>query len=58
MSEREPFRFVEKIGVSTLIPSRWDMFANNLEYKEEGEIIYKKESRDFNLKLIYVNTVR
>ena len=49
MSVREAFYFAEKLGVKTLIPTHWDMFAQNQVYREEIELLYNKLIPNFNL---------
>lgn len=57
MSVREAFLFTEDIGSSTIVPTHWDMFANNRTYKEEVDLLYEKESPRFSLKWIPVDSV-
>lgn len=49
MSVREAFYFAEQIGAETLIPTHWDMFAQNQVYQEEIELLYQKLKPSFNL---------
>ncbi len=49
MSVREAFYFAERIGAETLIPTHWDMFAQNQVYQEEIELLYQKLKPDFEI---------
>ena len=50
MTVREAFFFTEEIGAKTLIPTHWDMFAQNQVYQDEIELLYKKLEPKFELK--------
>ena len=52
MSVREAFQFSEDIGLKVLIPTHWDMFAGNQVYKEEIELLYKKDNPNFKLLIL------
>ncbi|GLS26964.1 MBL fold metallo-hydrolase [Marinibactrum halimedae] len=52
MSLREAFQFAEDIGVTTFIPTHWDMFAKNQVYREEIELLYTKITPSFELKIM------
>jgi L-ascorbate 6-phosphate lactonase len=41
MSVREAFQMAADIGVKTLIPTHWDMFAPNSVFKEELKLMYE-----------------
>lgn len=51
MSVREAFQMAMDIGVKTLVPTHWDMFALNNVYRDEIELLYKLESPSFDMKL-------
>ena len=49
MSVREAFQFAAEIGVHTLVPTHWDMFASNQVYREEIELLYAKLQPPFEM---------
>lgn len=49
MSVRDAFRLAEEIGVRRFVPMHWDMFAANLVFVEEIELLYDKIRPDFEL---------
>ena len=49
MSVREAFYMGAQIGAQKLIPTHWDMFAQNQVYKEEIELLYNLISPPFDL---------
>jgi L-ascorbate 6-phosphate lactonase len=42
MSLREAFSLAEEIGIDTLVPMHWDMFAPNSVSREEIELVYRQ----------------
>jgi L-ascorbate metabolism protein UlaG (beta-lactamase superfamily) len=50
MSIREAFRFAADIGVKTLVPTHWDMFASNQVFREEIELLYRLLDPPFALR--------
>jgi L-ascorbate metabolism protein UlaG (beta-lactamase superfamily) len=52
MSVRDAFRFAEDIGVRTFVPMHWDMFAPNLVFIEEIELLYRKIRPNLQLTLL------
>ncbi|MGH2708602.1 MAG: MBL fold metallo-hydrolase, partial [Actinomycetota bacterium] len=51
MSVREAFAMAAEIGVRTLVPMHWDMFAPNSVFREEIELVYGRLSPPFALSL-------
>jgi len=51
MSVREAFQFAEDISAKKVVPTHWDMFAENQVYREEIELIYKKISPSFTIEI-------
>lgn len=51
MSVREAFQMAEDIGVKTLVPTHWDMFAPNSVYKEELCLLYELMRPLFEMRL-------
>jgi L-ascorbate metabolism protein UlaG (beta-lactamase superfamily) len=51
MSVREAFQLAEEIGVETLVPIHWDMFALNSVFPEEIFLLYEKLQPPFSLQL-------
>jgi len=51
MSVREAFQMAEDIGVKTLVPTHWDMFAPNSVYKEELNLLYELIQPSFEMRL-------
>ena len=51
MSVREAFQMAADIGVKTLVPTHWDMFAPNSVYKEELNILYELMRPPFEMRL-------
>jgi L-ascorbate metabolism protein UlaG (beta-lactamase superfamily) len=49
MSIREAFGLAEEIGVGTLVPVHYDMFAPNCVYEEEIAVVYGKTAPPFQL---------
>lgn len=52
MTVREAFQLAEELGVETLIPIHWDMFAPNSVYREEIELVYRLMQPPFVLRII------
>ena len=53
MSIREAFQMAVDIGVKTLIPTHWDMFAPNSAFPEEIELLHKLLAPSFKLKILH-----
>jgi L-ascorbate 6-phosphate lactonase len=51
MSVREAFQMATDIGVKTLVPTHWDMFAPNSVYKEELILLYELMRPPFEMRL-------
>lgn len=51
MSIREAFQMAADIGVKTLVPTHWDMFAPNSVYKEELDLLYELIRPPFEMTL-------
>ena len=51
MSVREAFQMAEDIGVKTLVPMHWDLFAPNSVFPEEIELLYNKLRPPFHLSI-------
>lgn len=51
MTVREAFRFAEELGVETLVPMHWDMFAPNSVFREEIEIFAELSRPPFRVEL-------
>jgi len=51
MSVRDAFLLAEEIGIKTLIPVHWDMFAANSVSPEEIKAIYQEMKPDFDLQM-------
>jgi L-ascorbate metabolism protein UlaG (beta-lactamase superfamily) len=51
MSIRDAFGLAGEVGIRTVIPVHWDMFAVNSAYPEEIEIVYRKMQPAFELRL-------
>ena len=49
MSLRDAFRMADELGVSTVVPMHYDMFALNSVYREEIEIVYAHMRPAFRL---------
>lgn len=49
MSIREAFSLACEIGVRTLVPTHWDMFAPNSVFREEIELLYRLLEPPFTL---------
>ena len=49
MSVREAFQMTTDIGVKTLIPTHWDMFALNSVYQEELNLLYELMNPPFEM---------
>jgi len=49
MSVREAFSLASEIGVQTLVPIHWDMFAPNSVFREEIELLYRLLQPPFTL---------
>lgn len=49
MSVREAFGMAEELGVETLVPIHWDMFAPNSVHREEIEFLYERTRPGFAL---------
>ncbi len=56
MTIREAFMVAEDIGVRVVVPTHWDMFAQNCVFREEIELLYRKIKPSFELS-IYPNTL-
>jgi len=52
MGPRDTFWLAEWLGVSVLVATHWDMFAPNQVYPEELEVLFKKLSPPFELRLV------
>ncbi|MEH6559637.1 MAG: MBL fold metallo-hydrolase [Oceanicoccus sp.] len=57
MSVREAFHFAEELGMTTVIPTHWDMFAENQVYKEELELLYDRIAPDFELIILDAGSI-
>ncbi len=55
---REAFRMAADLGVRTLIPVHWDLFAANSTHPEEIELLHRLEAPDFALEFFPAGTVR
>lgn len=51
MSVREAFQMAADLGVKTLVPTHWDMFAPNSVFKEELNLLYTLIRPPFEMKL-------
>jgi L-ascorbate 6-phosphate lactonase len=51
MSIREAFALAEEIGVGTVVPVHWDMFAPNCVPREEIELAYRLLKPAFEMKI-------
>jgi L-ascorbate metabolism protein UlaG (beta-lactamase superfamily) len=51
MSVREAFAMAAEIGVRTLVPMHWDMFAPNSVFREEIELVYGRLNPSFALSI-------
>lgn len=51
MSVREAFQMAEDIGIKTLVPTHWDMFAPNSVFKEELVLLYELMRPPFEMRL-------
>ncbi|MBW2419719.1 MAG: MBL fold metallo-hydrolase [Deltaproteobacteria bacterium] len=51
MTLREAFLLAEEIGVETLVPIHWDMFAPNSVSREEIELLYGELAPPFELSI-------
>ena len=49
MSVREAFYFAETMKANIVVPTHWDMFAQNQVYREEIEIIYEMMKPSFEI---------
>jgi len=54
MTLREAFQMATQLGVKTLIPTHWDMFAPNGVFPEEIELLHKLLAPPFELKILRV----
>lgn len=52
MSIREAFGLADELGIETVVPTHWDMFAANQVYREEIELLYNKLSPGFELRVL------
>jgi len=52
MTLREAFQMATGLGVKTLIPTHWDMFAPNSVFPEEIELLHKLLAPPFKLKIL------
>ena len=52
MTLREAFQMATNLGVKTLIPTHWDMFAPNSVFPEEIELLHKLLAPPFKLKIL------
>lgn len=52
MTLREAFQMATDLGVETLIPTHWDMFAPNSVFPEEIELLHKLLAPPFKLKIL------
>jgi hypothetical protein len=53
MTIREAFQMATDLGVKTLIPTHWDMFAPNSAFPEEIELLYTLLAPPFELKILH-----
>jgi L-ascorbate 6-phosphate lactonase len=53
MTLREAFQMATDLGVKTLIPTHWDMFAPNSAFPEEIELLHKLLAPPFELKILH-----
>jgi L-ascorbate 6-phosphate lactonase len=53
MTLREAFQMATDLGVTTLIPTHWDMFAPNSVFPEEIELLHKLHAPPFELKILH-----
>ena len=51
MSVRDAFLLADEIGIKTLIPVHWDMFAANSVSPEEIQAIYQQVKPSFDLQI-------
>lgn len=51
MSIREAFKLAEEIDAKVVVPMHYDMFKPNQAYREEIEVIYRKQAPAFKLEL-------
>lgn len=49
MSVREAFLMAQEIGVKTMVPMHWDMFAPNSVAREEIELLYRQMAPRFSM---------
>jgi L-ascorbate metabolism protein UlaG (beta-lactamase superfamily) len=56
MSVREAFQMAADLGVRTLVPTHWDLFALNRTYSWEIEALYEFEKPPFALQLMPAGT--
>jgi len=54
MSLRDAFQMAEDLGVGTLIPTHWDLFASNSVHRREIELMYELEHPSFRLKILEI----
>lgn len=52
MTLREAFQMATDLGVKTLVPTHWDMFAPNSVFPEEIELLHKLLAPPFKLKIL------
>lgn len=51
MSIREAFQLSDEIGINTMIPVHWDMFADNSVSLDEIRAVYKATKPEFDLEI-------
>jgi L-ascorbate metabolism protein UlaG (beta-lactamase superfamily) len=51
MTVREAFQLAGDLGVRTLVPTHWDMFAPNSVYREEIELLYRLMKPAFGMRI-------
>ncbi|MGH8048620.1 MAG: MBL fold metallo-hydrolase [Chthoniobacterales bacterium] len=58
MTVREAFRMAADLGVRTLIPIHWDMFAPNRVHPAEIELLYNLETPPFSLEVMQAGALK
>jgi len=49
MTIREAFGLADELGIRSVVPTHWDLFAANQVFREEIELLYNKLSPSFQL---------
>jgi L-ascorbate metabolism protein UlaG (beta-lactamase superfamily) len=49
MTVREAFQFAADLGVRTLVPMHWDMFAPNCVYEDELDLLFRRIAPPFQM---------